>query len=108
MNAATPLLEDPRIEQILGMVEHLASGDGRGQGTPSTSNDALDQIITGLNDLAEKMAARQAVYTQTREAQERLTTLLEATPDFVGVAETNGRMRYLNPAGRHFLTGSCR
>lgn len=37
------------------------------------------------------------------EARNRLAAILEATPDMVGILEPEGRLRYLNSAGRRLL-----
>ncbi len=57
--------------------------------------------------LAMPSAAQfEAVNTEIKErklaqqAQARLTTILEATPDIVGICDATGRKIYINPAGR--------
>ncbi|MBD2043481.1 PAS domain S-box protein [Microcoleus sp. FACHB-672] len=42
-------------------------------------------------------------YKEAQKAQARLTAILEATTDFVGVADANGRALYINKAGRQML-----
>lgn len=39
----------------------------------------------------------------SERARERLVALLEATPDLVGMADADGTLLYLNPAGRRLL-----
>jgi PAS domain S-box-containing protein len=40
---------------------------------------------------------------QAEEAQARLSAILEATPDLVGITNLNGKMLYLNRAGRRIM-----
>ena len=40
---------------------------------------------------------------KAEEEQARLTTILEATPDPVGITNLNGEMLYLNRAGRRMM-----
>ena len=40
---------------------------------------------------------------RSEEARARLTTILESTTDFVATADAEGRLLYLNRAGRHLL-----
>ncbi|MEP0752154.1 PAS domain S-box protein [Trichocoleus sp. Lan] len=40
---------------------------------------------------------------QAEKAQARLTAILEATPDFVGIANAEGRALYVNKAGRQMI-----
>ncbi|MEW5861226.1 MAG: PAS domain S-box protein [Cyanobacteriota bacterium] len=40
---------------------------------------------------------------QAEQAQARLTAILEATPDFVGIANAEGRAFYVNKAGRQMI-----
>lgn len=49
--------------------------------------------------------------TDIRRAEEerlRLTAILEATPDIVGMADSEGRMLYLNPAGLRLFGLTCK
>ncbi|MEP0916958.1 PAS domain S-box protein [Leptolyngbya sp. DQ-M1] len=48
-----------------------------------------------IRDIRDRKAAEQA--------QARLTAILEATSDFVGIADMQGRILYLNAAGHHLL-----
>lgn len=42
-------------------------------------------------------------HKRAREEQARLTAILDATPDFVGIADINGRALYINRAGRKMV-----
>ena len=54
-------------------------------------------IVRMIEDISERKEAE--------EAQRRLTEILEATPDFVGIANAQGRALYVNRAGRE-ITGA--
>jgi len=42
-------------------------------------------------------------HKKVREAQARVTAILDATPDFVGIADLGGRASYINRAGRKMV-----
>ena len=52
-------------------------------------------VLVLLEDVSERRKAD--------EAQQRLTTILEATPDMVFTTDSDGRLLYLNGAGRKML-----
>ncbi|MFB2935360.1 PAS domain S-box protein [Aerosakkonemataceae cyanobacterium BLCC-F154] len=54
-----------------------------------------NQIIAVVRDITQR---KQAEQTQTR-----LTAILEATPDFVGIATAKGQVLYINKAGRQMV-----
>ena len=58
----------------------------------------LDQFRTAKRLELTERAAREA-----REAAQRLSRIIEATTDHVGVAGPDGRLRYLNRAGREMI-----
>jgi PAS domain S-box-containing protein len=60
--------------------------------------DAEGEIIGVLAVLADITARRQA-----EETRQRLAEILEATPDLVAIASVDGKIIYLNPAGRSLL-----
>jgi len=53
------------------------------------------RVIGTVQDITERKRAE--------EAQARLTAILDATPDFVGIADAQGRALYLNQAGRKMV-----
>jgi len=55
----------------------------------------LGEAVVILRDITERRNAE--------AARERLTSILDATPDFVATAGLDGRSRYINPAGRKML-----
>ena len=52
--------------------------------------------------LAAEVESRQAV----EESQARLASIVEATSDFVAIADNEGKVSYINRAGRHLLLAS--
>ncbi|MDI6852527.1 MAG: PAS domain S-box protein [Deltaproteobacteria bacterium] len=55
----------------------------------------VDFLVLSLNDVTQKVLAE--------EQKAKLHEILEATPDLVGTAEDNGKLLYLNQAGRRML-----
>jgi|GEM_PF-2791623 len=55
----------------------------------------VDFLVFSLQDVTAEVRAQ--------ETQRRLTAILEATPDFVGISDTSGRVLYINEAGRRML-----
>jgi PAS domain S-box-containing protein len=55
--------------------------------------------ITGYAVIARDRSEQK----EARQAQRRLTAVLEGTPDFVSFADLEGRILYINPAGRAML-----
>ncbi|MFW6350147.1 MAG: EAL domain-containing protein, partial [Thiohalospira sp.] len=55
--------------------------------------------VTLLEELAADLSAALDHYDQAR-ANDRLLEILEATPDFIGIADPAGRVTYANPATR--------
>ena len=60
--------------------------------------DAGGKLIRALGAMRDITQRRVA-----QEAQARLTRILEASNDFVGIATPDGRVTYLNPAARRFI-----
>lgn len=52
-------------------------------------------VLASVRDITEEK--------QTELSRERLNAILEATPDFVGMADINGRIFYLNSAGKKLM-----
>lgn len=64
----------------------------------SVARDARQRpefVIALLEDITDRRNAE--------EATRRLTAILEATPDFVGIADASGRAVYINRAGRRLV-----
>jgi PAS domain S-box-containing protein len=58
-------------------------------------NSEVEFLVFSLNDVTER--------TRAQKAQARLTTIIEATSDFVGIADPDGQIIYLNIAARKML-----
>ncbi|MCB8948941.1 MAG: PAS domain-containing protein [Ardenticatenaceae bacterium] len=58
---------DPRITEILGMMEQLGNGNLAARLFSSGQNDDLDQIIAGLNLLAERFSGQLAPQIETEQ-----------------------------------------
>jgi len=77
-------------------------------GSVITQNDTRSFVMT-FHDISERIAAEQAlhdshanleaeVYARTREVR-HLATIIEVTVNFVGIADLEGHVFYVNPAG---------
>lgn len=64
----------------------------------SVVRDATGKVV-GVMGISRDITNRK----QVEEEQARLTTILEATPDPVGITNFNGRILYLNRAGRRMM-----
>jgi PAS domain S-box-containing protein len=58
-------------------------------------NSEVEFLVFSLNDVTEQARAQ--------KAQAQLTTIIEATSDFVGIADPDGQIIYLNRAARKML-----
>jgi len=58
---------DPRVTEILGMMEQLGNGNLAARLLSSGQNDDLDQIIAGLNLLAERFSGQLAPQIETEQ-----------------------------------------
>jgi PAS domain S-box-containing protein len=56
-------------------------------------------VIVGAASVAHDITERKAA----EDARARLVEILEATPDLVGITDPEGRLFYLNPAGRSMV-----
>jgi PAS domain S-box-containing protein len=66
-----------------------------------TEIESGDQALRRLNRIIEESEKAERKRAQTNQA--RLIAILEATPDFVGSADADGHMLYLNQAGRNMV-----
>lgn len=74
MSVDMPAPTDLRIGILSNIVAQLVSGDLTARGAPSGLNDALDQIIQGINQLADSLLRQQEA---DRETEQRGNDLLE-------------------------------
>lgn len=82
-----------RSGRTAGVLCHEQLGPAR-QWTPGEISFA-----SSLADLAA-LALEAAERRKLEARQQRLASILEATPDFVGTSDTTGKPTYINPAGR--------
>ena len=82
--------------EIVGVVCHEHSG------TPRVWRDEDVAFAGSMSDFAA-MALSQNRYQQVESARERLTRIIEATPDVVAIMAINGYLIQMNPAGRQLL-----
>ncbi len=90
-----------RGEAIVGLETERVRKDGsRAAVRVSTAplRNAAGEV-RGMMSLVEDVSERE----RAEEEQRRLSAILEATPDFVGTTDPEGRFLYLNRAGRRML-----
>lgn len=75
----------------------------RRDGTPLTVRLAAAPVLADGIRMAFILYDDVTEARRTRDTSERLARILEATPDPVCIAEPDGRLRYLNGAGRRLL-----
>jgi PAS domain S-box-containing protein len=72
-----------------------------------SAGDLSQQVeVTGADEVGDLASAFNHMTIQLRqilESQAQLVAILEATPDFVGVADVDGRVLYINRAGRQMV-----
>ena len=80
-------MTDSRIEEILSLIQDLASGNLEARRGRSERNDELDAVIEGLNMLGEELAAQtvsltryQVLVGELREALREVRTLTGFLP----------------------------
>ncbi|HEY3233031.1 MAG TPA: response regulator [Roseiflexaceae bacterium] len=78
MTTTTPATDDPRIPGILATLTQLASENWDARAAASGSDDSLDQIIAGINRLADVLAARQAAAIANEVRFEELVDVISA------------------------------
>ena len=82
--------------ELVGVVCHEHSG------TPRVWRDEDIAFAGSMSDFAA-MALSQNRYQQVESARERLTRIIEATPDMVAILAISGYLIQMNPAGRQLL-----
>ena len=71
----------------------------------SSANDPADE----LEHLRRRVAELEALLAQRQqedEVTERLKAIIEYTPDVISTADSEGRVIFINPAGRRLLGGA--
>ena len=107
MKGTTAQQTDPRIEQILDILLQLASGDLTVRATPSDQGDALDAVMTGLNMLAEELAAQigklEHTQQQLQQTERKYRELVDKIDDGILAVDAQGHITFANQAWAEML-----
>ena len=76
------MTQDDRIDEVLGLVLALASGNLDARLDTGNRNEPLDGVIEGLNMLAEELSASTAAL---KRSEESFRSLIERSPDAIFV-----------------------
>ncbi len=76
---------DPRVAEILGMIQRVARGDLHARIHTSEAKDNLDAIAEGLNMLAEEIAASTVSIDRYRMIVSELRTALDDVKTLSGL-----------------------
>jgi len=69
-----------------------------------TERSRVKEELRRLNEeLEERVAARTTELEASLIEQRRLATIIETTPDYVGIADMQGRSLYINQAGKRMI-----
>jgi len=97
-----------RIAGIMYLENRLASGVFTAQRLELLRAIFAQAAISLENaQLYRRLTAEVQERVAAQAQQRRLLDVLEATPDFVGTADSNGQVLYLNPAGRRLVGGDA-
>jgi PAS domain S-box-containing protein len=98
--------EDPALRASLARVLESARPEtlpARGVTTPILGADgAVEHLLHRVTDDAHRDAERARTLDELLEAR-RLAAIVDATPDFVAICAMDGRLVYLNRAGRRVV-----
>lgn len=98
MNLAGPdegMFTDDDLQTLFGVGNQLAVAFERAR-----LHEHLEQLV---EERTSALRAEVAERERTERARLQLATIVEATTDFVGTADTDGRLLYLNQAGRRMV-----
>ncbi len=110
----TPLTPEDRMDELWSELEAASRGeavvgfeterrrkDGSRVAVRISTAPLRDSTgkVRGMMSLVEDISEEK----RAREEQRRLSAILEATPDFVGTADPEGHLRFVNRAGRRML-----
>lgn len=98
MKTETEPTRDRRVHEILDVMVELSHGQLGARATPSGLGDELDEIITGLNTLAEEWQAS----TVSKECL-ILAQAVDAISDGVAIAGLDGVITFVNGALERML-----
>ncbi len=85
------------------MAAALSEKEARLRGNAQELEQRVQERTADLLATNEALSVEVAERKRVEETQRRLTSILEATTDFVGSADVSGRLIYLNRAGRQML-----
>lgn len=101
--------DDPRLTALIEQRERSGSSQGlcrmrRADGSTFEAEVSTSSYLDGEGRTASSVIVRDVTLRETMAAQrQRLTAMLDATPDFVGSADPQGRNIFLNLAARRML-----
>jgi PAS domain S-box-containing protein len=91
------------VTRLVGAAQRLAGGDLNARtGLPAGPGE-LDQLAHAFDHMAETLQQRETERQRAAATQARLTSILEATTDFVATADPEGKVLYFNRAARRML-----
>lgn len=110
----TPLIPEDKRDEFRGELEAAARGEAvvgleteriRKDGSRAAVRISTAPIRAGTGEVTGMISLIEDVSEQKRvqEEQRRLSAILESTPDFVGTADPEGRILYLNRAARQMI-----
>ena len=80
--------------------QRAMAGENYAVRIPVKNDDELGRLSESFNAMAAGIAERNRIKHIMDEAQQRLTAIIDATPDFVATASPDGRILYMNEAAR--------
>jgi two-component system cell cycle sensor histidine kinase/response regulator CckA len=83
------------IQMVAKTAQAVSAGD-LSQEVEVTGRDEIGDLAGAFNHMTVQLR-------QILESQARFVAILEATPDFVGMADADGRVFYINRAGRQMI-----
>ena len=101
--------DDPRVAAMLEQRQRTGNSQGlcrmrRADGGTFEAEISASSYLDGEGRAASSVIVRDVTERETMAAQrQRLTAMLDATPDFVGSADPQGRNIFLNLAARRML-----
>jgi PAS domain S-box-containing protein len=93
------MTRDDRVDEVLGLVLALASGNLDARLDTGTRDEPLDGVIEGLNMLAEELSASTAAL---KRSEESFRSLIERSPDAIFV-HRDDLLVYANTCGLTLL-----
>ncbi len=85
-----------RPVETLSKVLHDYGVSGFAAPLPEPGNREVALLFRSFTAMIRERSVAEAI-------QKRLLSMLDATPDFIGISDPNGRVLYINPAGRQMI-----